>query len=59
MMTDHELLERALIEVAPMSPLAAELAQRFADDVAIADAELAVLERPRPLSVYTSPRLID
>jgi len=40
MMTDKELLERALAEVAPLNPTAAELVRRFADDIAAEDAFL-------------------
>jgi hypothetical protein len=59
MLTDKELLARARMEVAPLSPLAAELVRRFAADVAAADLEEAAwLERPQPVSLDTNPRTV-
>jgi hypothetical protein len=56
MLTDTELLERARVEIAPLSPLGAELVSRFAADVAAENAEAAAFERPQPASLDTSPR---
>jgi hypothetical protein len=71
-MTDHELLERAGVEIAPLSPLAATLVRRFAEDLAATDVEAtgdaaaieefwrgreaALFEQPRPVSLNTDPR---
>jgi hypothetical protein len=54
MLTDVELLEQVFLE--PLSPHVAELARRFAADVAGEDAEAAAFERPQPVSLETSPR---
>jgi hypothetical protein len=54
MLTDKELLDRVCLE--PLSPLVAELARRFAADVAAEDTEAAVFECPQPVSLDTSPR---
>ena len=56
--TDHELLARAVVEVAPVSPLAAELVRRFAEDLAAEDAYEASPGRPEPVSVDVAPRPI-
>jgi hypothetical protein len=52
MLTDHELIYRARAELAPLSPLAAELVRRFAEDVAaIDDQERAWLGQPALVSI--------
>lgn len=52
MMTDKELLERALVEVAPLNPTAGELVRRFAEDLAAEDAyEADCRERLSPARV--------
>lgn len=53
---DHDLLERARAEISPLSPLAAELVKRFAEDLEQHDCDAAEFERPEPLSVDVAPR---
>ena len=60
MMTDTVLIEALRAET--LSPLAAELLERFAGDVAARDADMAellsVARQPQPVSIETSPRPI-